>query len=144
MPFEGRQRAAALDRCWSIYLSLTSAFILPEEFHAEFPVAAESVLITAALQLTVSIGSNLTLSLREEYVFERQRLTINRYGYNVIDVTGNNVLRADNLPFHRTDYRGRLLQHPPHHLHDKRDRVHSFSGNFDEFIARARTILSSR
>jgi hypothetical protein len=140
MPFEGRQRAAALDRCWSIYLSLTSAFILPEEFHAEFPVAVESVLITAALQFTVSIGS----SLREEYVFERQRLTVNRYGYNVIDVTGNNVLRADNLPFHRTDYRGRLLQHPPHHLHDERDRVHSFSGNFDEFIGRARTILSSR
>ena len=48
MPFEGRQRAAALDRCWSIYLSLTRVFILPEEFHVEFPVAAESVLITLA------------------------------------------------------------------------------------------------
>ena len=92
MPFEGRQRAAAVDRCWSIYLSLTRAFILPEEFHAEFPVAVESVLITATLQFTVPIGSDLTLSLREEYVFERQRLTVNRYSYNVIDVTGNNVL----------------------------------------------------
>jgi hypothetical protein len=99
MPFEGRQRAAAVDRCWSIYLSLTRAFILPEEFHAEFPVAVESVLITATLQFTVPIGSDLTLSLREEYVFERQRLTVNRYTYNVIDVTGNIVLRADNLPF---------------------------------------------
>jgi|SRR5262245_10411203 len=105
MPFEGRQRAAALNRCWSIYLSLTRAFILPEEFHAEFPVAVESVLISATLQFTVPIGSDLTLSLREEYVFDRQRLTVNRYSYNVIDVTGNNVLRADNLPFHRTDYR---------------------------------------
>jgi Family of unknown function (DUF6516) len=82
--------------------------------------------------------------LREEYVFDRQRLTVNRYSYNVIDVTGNNVLRADNLPFHRTDYRRRLLRHPPHHLHDERDRVHSFSGDLDEFIARAQTILSSR
>jgi hypothetical protein len=144
MPFEGRQRAAALDRCWSIYLSLTRAFILPEEFHAEFPVAVESVLISATLQFTVPIGSDLTLSLREEYVFERQRLMVNRYSYNVIDVTGNNVLRADNLPFHRTDYRRRLLRHPPHHLHDERDRVHSFSGDLDEFIARAQTILSSR
>jgi hypothetical protein len=94
MPFEGRQRAAALDRCWSIYLSLTRAFILPEEFHAEFPVAVESVLISSTLQFTVPIGSDLTLSLREEYVFDRQRLTVNLYSYNVIDITGNNVLRA--------------------------------------------------
>jgi hypothetical protein len=64
MPFEGRQRAAALDRCWSIYLLLTRAFILPEEFHAKFPVAVESVLISATLQFTVPIGSDLTLSLR--------------------------------------------------------------------------------
>jgi Family of unknown function (DUF6516) len=92
----------------------------------------------------VPIGSDLTLSLREEHVFDRQRLTVNRYSYNVIDITGNNVLRADNLPFHRTDYRRRLLRHPPHHLHDERDRVYSFSGDLDEFIARAQTILSSR
>lgn len=129
MPFEGRQRAAALDRCWSIYLSLTRAFILPEDFHVEFPVAVEAVLISGALHVTVPIGSDLTLSLREEYVFDRQRLAVSRYSYNLIDVTGNNVLRADNLPFHRTDYRRRLLPHPPHHLHDERDRVHSFSGD---------------
>jgi hypothetical protein len=144
MPFEGRQRAAALDRCWSIYLSLTRAFTLPEDFHIEFPVAAESVLISGALQLTVPIGSDLTLSLREEYVFDRQTLAVSRYSCNLIDVTGNNLLRADNLPFHRTDYRRRLLSHRPHHLHDERDRVHSFSGNLDDFIARAKTILSSR
>jgi len=144
MPFEGRQRAAALDRCWSIYLSLTRAFTLPEDFHIEFPNAAESVLFSGALHVTVPIGSDLTLSLREEYAFDRQRLAASRYSYNLIDATGNNVLRADNLPFHRTDYRRRLLSHPPHHLHDERDRVHSFSGNLDDFIARAKTILSSR
>ena len=54
MPFEGRQRAAALDRCWSIYLSLTSVFILPENFHVEFPIVAESVPITGALQVPVT------------------------------------------------------------------------------------------
>lgn len=144
MPFEGRRRAAVLDRCWSIYLSLTRAFILPDDFHVEFPVAVESVLISGAFQFTVPVGSDLTLSLREEYVFERQRLAVSRYSYNLIDLTGNNVLRADNLPFHRTDYRRRLLSHPPHHLHDERNRVHSFSGDLDEFIGRAQTILSSR
>jgi hypothetical protein len=39
MPFEGRQRAAVVDRCWSIYISLTRAFVLPEEFHVEFPAS---------------------------------------------------------------------------------------------------------
>ena len=56
MLFEGRQRAAALDRCWSIYLSLTRAFILPENFHVGFPIVAESVLITGTLQVTGSTG----------------------------------------------------------------------------------------
>jgi len=145
MPFEGRQRAAALDRCWSIYLSLTSVFILPEDFHVEFPIVAESVLITGALQVTVAIGSDLSLALREEYGFDpRQRLTVSRYSYNLIDVSGNNVLRADNLPFHRTDYRRRLLSNPPHHLHDEKDRIHSFSGELGEFVARAEKILLSR
>jgi hypothetical protein len=97
------------------------------------------------LQVTVAIGSDLSLSLREEYGFDlRQRLTVSRYSYNLIDVSGNNVLRADNLPFHRTDYRKRLLSHPPHHLHDEKDRIHSFSGELDEFVARAVKILSSR
>ncbi|MGE5302365.1 MAG: hypothetical protein ACM3TN_03495 [Alphaproteobacteria bacterium] len=145
MPFEGRQRAAAVDRCWSIYLSLTSFFVLPENFHVEFPIVAELVLITGALQFTVAIGSDLSLSLREEYGFDsRQRLTVNRYSYNLVDVSGNNVLRADNLPFHRTDYRRRLLSHPPHHLHDEKDRIHSFSGELGEFVARAEKILLSR
>jgi hypothetical protein len=77
MPFEGRQRAALLECCWSIYFSLTSAF-------------------------------------------------------------------ADNLPFHRTDHRKRLLTHPPHHMHDQRGRVFSFSGDVHHFIADAKTLISSR
>ena len=66
MPFEGRQRAALLDRCWSIYLSLTSALNLPESFHVEFPVVVESALLSGTLHVTVPIDSELTLSLREE------------------------------------------------------------------------------
>jgi hypothetical protein len=37
MRFEGRQRADLIDRCWSIYLCLTEAFALPDNFHLEFP-----------------------------------------------------------------------------------------------------------
>jgi hypothetical protein len=44
MPFEGRQRAALLDRCWSIYLSLTNTFNVPESFHVEFPSSLNPLL----------------------------------------------------------------------------------------------------
>ncbi len=144
MPFEGRQRAALLDRCWSIYQSVTSAFNLPESFHVEFPVAAESALVSGSLHVTVPIGADLTLSLHEEYAFERQRLTVGRYSYNVVDTAGNNLLRADNLPFHRADYRKQLLTHPPNHIHDQRGRVFSFTGDVHTFIANTKTLLSSR
>ena len=144
MPFEGRQRAAVLDRCWSIYLSLTQAIILPQEFHVEFPASVESALVSGALLVSAAIGENLTLSLHEEYVFDRLRLSVSRYSYNVIDSSGKNLLRADNLPFHASDYRRRALTHPPHHLHDQRGRIYSFSGNVYHFIAHAKTLLSSR
>lgn len=143
MPFDGRQRAALLDRCWSIYQSVTGAFQVPESFHVEFPVVAESALASGALHVTVAIGAGLTLSLREEYAFERQRLTISRYSYNVVDSAGNNLLRADNLPFHRTDYRKKTLTHPPNHMHDQRGRVFSFNGNVHGFVANTKTLLSS-
>lgn len=144
MRSEGRHRAALIDRCWSVYLWLTRAFILPENFHVEFPVAAESALITGVLHVSVSLTETLTLSLREEYAFDRHKLEVSRYSYNVIDSAGNNLLRADNLPFHRTDYRGRPLTHPPHHMHDERARVLSFSGQVQDFINHAKTFLASR
>jgi hypothetical protein len=144
MRFEGRQRADLLDRCWSIYLWLTDSFTLPDNFHLEFPVAVETALITGALHVTVSIGANLTLSLREEYAFDRRRLEVSRYSYNVIDNDGNNLFRADNLPFHRTDYRGRALTHPPHHMHDERGKVQSFTGEVEDFIRHAKSFLASR
>ena len=55
---EGRYRAALLDRCWSIYLSLTRAFILSENFHVEFPVEVESALIAGALHVSIPMTGN--------------------------------------------------------------------------------------
>jgi len=129
MPFEGRQRAAVIERCWAIYVSLTDAFDVPETFHSEFADIVESALISGGLRFTVSVGGSLTLRVAEEYVFNRQKLTVSRYSYNLIDASGDNLFRADNLPFHRTDYRRKRLTHPPHHMHDQRVRVFSFSGD---------------
>jgi hypothetical protein len=134
MRFEGRQRAALINHCWSIYLCLTDTFTLADNFHSEFPVAVETALITGALHIVFPIGANLTPSLNEEYVFDRQRLTVSRYSYNVIDANGDNLLRAVNLPYHRTDYRGRALTHPPNHMHDARGKLLSFSGRIEDFI----------
>ena len=144
MPSESRQRADLIDRCWSIYLCLIDTFTLPDNFHVEFPVTVENALITGTLHVTVPIDANLKLSLREEYSIERQHFAVYRYSYNVIDHNGDNLFRADNLPFHRTDYRRRALTHPPHHLHDARGRVRSFTGQIEDFIRQAKTILAAR
>jgi hypothetical protein len=142
MRSESRRQAQLLDRCWSIYLWLTQAFILPESFHVEFPATAESALITSSLHVTVPITKELTLSLREEYVFRRQGLEVSRYSYNVINQQEDNLLRADNLPYHRTDYRGHALTHPPHHLHDEQGRVRSFTGQVQDFIGYTKRLLT--
>jgi hypothetical protein len=144
MRFEGRRQTQLLDRCWSIYLWLTEAFVLPESFHVEFPVAVESALITSTLHITVSMTDKLTLSLREEYTFGKQGVEVSRYSYNVINSKGNNLLRADNLPYHRVDYRGRALTHPPHHMHDERGRVRPFTGQVQDFISYAKSLLISK
>ena len=142
MRFEGRLRADLIDRSWSIYLCLTDAFTLPDDFHLEFPGAVETALITGALHIALPIRADLTLSLREEYASDRLRLTVNHYSYNVIDSHGDNLFRADNLPFHETDYRGRALTHPPHHMHDARGKVLSFSGQIEDFIRHAKTFTA--
>lgn len=144
MPSERQRRALLLERCWSLYQLLTEAFIVPDAFHNEFPVATEAALMTEALHITLSLTSTLRLSVREEYAFDLHELQIQRYSYNVIDIAGTNLLRADNLPHHRTDYRGRLLSHPPHHMHDERGRVRSFSGQAQDFLHATQALLSSR
>jgi hypothetical protein len=143
MRSESRRRGQLLDRCWSVYLWLTSVFTLPETFHVEFPTVAEAVLMTGTLHVIVPLTNQIVLSLREEYAFGEQGLEVSRYSYNVIDHTSTNLLRADNLSHHRIDYRGRALSHPPHHLHDERGRVRSFSGQVLDFISCAKNLLLS-
>lgn len=143
MPSERQRRALVLEHCWSLYQILTDTLVVPDTFHTEFPVTAETALLTGALHLALPLSSALSLFLREEYAFEHHALQVHRYSYNVIDHAGANVLRADNLPHHRTDYRGRRLSHPPHHMHDKRGRVLSFSGQAHDFLHATRSLLSA-
>ncbi len=143
MRSEQRRQGQLLDRCWSLYLALTEVFALPETFHSDFPAAAEAAVLTGALHIVIPLGEQLTLSVREEYTVTEQSVEVRRYSYNVIDPHGVNLLRADNLPHHRTDYRRRPLSHPPHHIHDQRGRVLSFSGQIQDFLRAAQGLLPS-
>lgn len=126
--------AQILDRSWFIYSILTDAFSLTETFHLDFPSLVETTIISADLQISLPISKGLTLLLREEYEFVKHSLEIRSYCYNVIDDKDTSVLRADNLPYHRTDYKRHKLTHFPHHLHDKQGRICSFTGDLKDFI----------
>lgn len=140
---ERQRQALLLDRCWSLYFALTEAFALPDAFHANFPTVAEAAVITGALHLAVPVGEQCMLSVREEFAFRNQGIEVRQYSYNVIDRHGVNLLRADNFPHHRVDYRRRPLSHPPHHMHDRRGRILSFSGQVEDFLRAVQSLLSS-
>lgn len=135
MPSESREQALLIDRCWSIYLLLTEAFAVPSSLPIEFPALVERALVSGLLQLTVGLPGDHTLYLREEYQFTEHHLEIRSYSYALTGPTGTPLLRADSLPHHRTDYRKRPLTTFPHHLHEREERIRSFSGDLSEFIA---------
>jgi len=114
------------------------------KFHEEFIEAAELALWSGALQVEVPILPDYLLDLREEYGFREQGLIVARYSYVLLDPHRNPLLRADPLPHHRVDYRGRRLTHFPHHLHDEQGRVRSFSGRLEDFLSQAASLLRAR
>ena len=96
MPFEGRQRAAVIERCWAINIRSPTPSTFPEPFHPEFADVVESALISDGLRFTVSVAGGLTL-VAGDYVFDRHKLTVSRYSYDLIDASGDNVFCADNF-----------------------------------------------
>lgn len=134
MSYESHREAQILNQCWSVYSLLTNAFSPSDIFHLGFPSLVETALISADLQISLPVAEGFTLLLREEYEFAMHNLEIHSYSYNLIDNSGNSIVRSDNLPYHQTDYKGHKLPHPPHHLHDKSGRICSFTGDLKDFI----------
>lgn len=134
MPGEGQERALLIDRCWSIYLLLTERFAVPSNFHEEFPVLVERATISGLLHLTLHISEQHSLYIREEYEMAGHQLRIAGYSYTLIGPSSSPIFRADPLPHHRTDYRKRSLTAFPHHAHDPKGRILSFSGEISDFI----------
>jgi hypothetical protein len=135
-----RQRRIA-ERCWKIYDLLVRAFTPPLEFHLAFPEQAELAIFSGALQVRAAIDKQHIIDLSEEYELRNRELRIMFYSYILLDVHDHILLRADPLPHHRVDYRKHPLTHFPHHLHDERGRIHSFSGRLEDFVMRAVELL---
>lgn len=149
MPAEApspKRRRQIAERCWQVYDWICRRFPVALEFHGEFPEAAELALWSGALQVQVPIAgpAQYALDLREEYDFPEQELVVAHYSYVLLDPHQTPILRADPLPHHRVDYRGRRLTHFPHHLHDERGRVRSFSGRLEDFLSQAAALLRAR
>lgn len=135
-----RQRLIA-GRCWEIYDLITRTFTVQPEFTSEFPELAEQALITGALSLRIQIEQDLFLQIEEEYDFREHELIVETYSYLLLNQALEVVIRADSLPHHQRDYRKRWLQHFPHHLHDEKGRIRSFTGRVEDFVAEVITRL---
>lgn len=135
MPGEGQERALLIDRCWSIYLLLTEHVSVPSAFHEEFPILVERATHSGLFHLTVRLSDEHSLYIREEYEVTGHQLHVDSYSYTLTGPGGDPLFRADSLPHHRTDHRKRPLAAFPHHLHDPRGRILSFSGEVSDFIA---------
>lgn len=139
-----RRRRQIAERCWQVYDWICRRFQVALEFHEEFPEAAELAFWSEALQVRVAIAPGHVLDLREEYDFRDQELVVAHYSYVLIGEGQSPLLRADPLPHHRVDYRGRRLMHFPHHLHDAQGRVRSFSGQLEDFLSQAAALLRAQ
>ncbi|MBL7073664.1 hypothetical protein ISS37_00295 [candidate division KSB1 bacterium] len=144
MLYDSYQRRLIIDRCWLIYDLITETFAVPHQFHIDFPLMVEVALISGYLQVLVEISrKGHLLHIHEEYDFRNHELVIRVYSYNLLHKSKHNIIRADPLPHYRVDYRRRKLAHFPHHLHEEKGRICSFSGQIEDFVKRVAAVLES-
>ena len=142
MLYDAYQRRLIIDHCWWIYDLITETFDVPHRFHLEFPSLVELALTSGYLQLYVEISrKGHLLHILEEYDLHDYEFVTRVYSYNLLDKSEHSIIRADPLPHHQIDYRRHKLTHFPHHLHDERGRVCSFSGLLEDFVKRSVAIL---
>lgn len=142
MLYDAYQRSQIIDRCWSIYYLISDAFEVQQRFHLEIISVVELALSSGYFQLCVEISrKGHLLYIHEEYDFRDYEFLVKVYSYNPLDKSKDNIIRADPLPHHKVDYKGRKLVHFPHHLHDKKGRICSYSGLIEDFVKRSLMII---
>ena len=132
-----------LNHCWQTYEILYSNFTPAARFSSEFLSAVELAVVTNLFQLSIEIdAAKHVLHIREEWKSEDYKLTVLSYSYNLLDKDKHTIIRADSLPHHKVDYKGHPLAYFPHHIHDRKGRICSFSGNLHDFVMKCLDILS--
>ncbi len=123
------------NRVWEVYLLLQK---LPEqeiELLSHLDELIERAVFTGTLRLQVFWPSlNKKLSIREKYESLQNKLRLESYSYVLIEIGDRVIIRADSAPHHERDYRGKLLSQFPHHLHDEKGQICSFSGKLEDFV----------
>ena len=135
MPSERHRQRLIAGRCWEIYDLITRAFTTQPAFTSEFSELAELALITDALSVRIEIEPDCLLQIVEEYGLREHELIVETYSYLLLNQALDVIIRADASPHHQLDYRKRRLQHFPHHLHDEKGRIRSFTGRIEDFVA---------
>ncbi|MBM3241888.1 hypothetical protein FJZ31_36925 [Candidatus Poribacteria bacterium] len=135
------QRYLIADRCWLIYDLITNTFSVLDSFHLEFPEIVEVALASGYIEIRVQIEREHLLYIYEEYSFQAHTIVRVSYSYNLLDASQNNIIRADDVPHHRVDYRNQMLSHFPNHLHDEKGRICSFTGEIADFFHQVKRFL---
>jgi hypothetical protein len=135
MPSDKLKRWLIESRAWEIFVLLQK---LPDPHGGLLADLDEQIYLAAltdSLRLQILWPSlNKKLVLRETYSYSDDQLTIDSYGYALIEIGKRVIIRADSASYHERDYRRKPLARFPHHLHDEKKRVRSFSGNFEDFV----------
>ncbi|HXF03943.1 MAG TPA: DUF6516 family protein [Blastocatellia bacterium] len=96
------------------------------------------------LHLEVPLPFAYNLRIEEEYHFPGKELEIQTYSYVLLHKNEAVVIRADPSPHHPLDYRKRKLVAFPHHLHDEKGRIRSFTGRIEDFLKEVEKVLAER
>lgn len=124
--------------CWDLYSVVTSNFTVDYESYEKFCDIVPKVPDAGLFRVSIEFESAHVLEIREEYERKEHTVEVVNYSYVLREKTGKNILRADTEGRHPIDHMGHELPNPPHHLHDEQDRICYFTGQFNDFVERAK------
>ena len=92
--------------------------------------------------LTLPLTTQYVLYLREECEVTGHQLQTRSYSYTLTGPGSIPLVRADSLPYHRTNFRKQPLSTFPHHLHDDKGRIQPFTDRLNDFLVLVRRQVS--
>ena len=135
MLFNKFQEYKICERCWDIYNIILSSFEIDADLFVQLHKDIEIALLTGLLNFRLEIGNEkYELVIQEEYDFPLNEIKIFSYSYVLLNINKKPIIWADPSPHHTDDYRGKPIASFPHHLHDSKGRICSFTGELKDFL----------